>query len=408
MREKEEFTSYQKLVILGLGSLLFTVVLDYMLLPALSSTLLDKLNLSTEEFGLVASAYAVSAGISAILASGFADRFDRKSFLIVFYSGFLMGIIFCALSPSFPMLLGARIITGAFGGMIASISYALVADLFTLEQRGQVMGWIQMAFAASLVIGLPLCLFLASSFSWQLSYGLIFGLGSLALLLVSFIIRPSKKHSTRLSSLWAHLFQSLRRSSYWTVFGANILIVGGDVIFMTFNAAYLTYNLGIEESELPWVYGAIGLTTLISAPVFGRISDRIGKWVVFSTGTLIAILAVLVYTWSNTASFEWIILLHVILYLGINARMISISALATAIPAASNRGAFMAIDSSIQQLAGGLAAAVAGWVIFQDSDGRLLHYPQIGSLIAVLMVLSSVLVLFVNIIVNTKSTSEEN
>lgn len=408
MREKEEFTSYQKLVILGLGSLLFTVVLDYMLLPALSSTLLDKLNLSTEEFGLVASAYAVSAGISAILASGFADRFDRKSFLIVFYSGFLMGIIFCALSPSFPMLLGARIITGAFGGMIASISYALVADLFTLEQRGQVMGWIQMAFAASLVIGLPLSLFLASSFSWQFSYGLIFGLGSLALLLVSFIIRPSKKHSTRLSSPWAHLFQSLRKSSYWTVFGANILIVGGDVIFMTFNAAYLTYNLGIEESELPWVYGAIGLTTLISAPVFGRISDRIGKWVVFSTGTLIAILAVLVYTWSNTASFEWIILLHVILYLGINARMVSLSALATAIPAASNRGAFMAIDSSIQQLAGGLAAAVAGWVIFQDADGRLLHYPQIGSLIAVLMVLSSVLVLLVNIIVNTKSTSEEN
>jgi predicted MFS family arabinose efflux permease len=66
MINKEKFTTYQKLVILGLACLLFTVVLDYMLLPALSSSLLDQLQLSTEEFGLIASAYSLSAGISAL------------------------------------------------------------------------------------------------------------------------------------------------------------------------------------------------------------------------------------------------------------------------------------------------------------------------------------------------------
>lgn len=76
------FTAYQRLVLLGLGGLLFTVVPDFMLLPALSSTLLNAFSLSTARFGLVASVYAFSAGISALISSGFADRFDRKKYLL--------------------------------------------------------------------------------------------------------------------------------------------------------------------------------------------------------------------------------------------------------------------------------------------------------------------------------------
>ena len=164
MSGKATFSPYQTLVILGLACLLFTVVLDYMLLPALSGILLAQLQLSTEKFGLITSAYALSAGISAFIASGFADRFDRKRFLIVFYAGFLTGLLLCAIAPSFELLLAARIIAGAFGGVLASISYALVADLFPLDQRGRVTGWLQMAFAASLVAGLPISLLLQALF----------------------------------------------------------------------------------------------------------------------------------------------------------------------------------------------------------------------------------------------------
>ena len=57
---------------------------------------------------------------------------------------------------SYRFLLGARIVTGMFGGVIGSISMAIIADLFPLEVRGRVMGTIQTAFAASQVMGLPL------------------------------------------------------------------------------------------------------------------------------------------------------------------------------------------------------------------------------------------------------------
>ncbi|WP_209329766.1 MFS transporter [Lunatimonas salinarum] len=408
MTEKEGFTSYQKMVILGLAGLLFTVVLDYMLLPALSGTLLEQLQLSTDEFGLIASAYALSAGISALLASGYADRFERKSFLLVFYTGFLIGILLCAFSPSFPMLLTSRIITGAFGGVIASICFAMVADVFSLSQRGRVMGWIQMAFAPSLVMGLPLSLYIASSFSWKMAYGMIFSFGVLALLLVVFLIRPLENPASQFSAPWDHIISNLKRSSYWTVYGANILIVSGDVIFMTFNAAFLTNNLGLTDSQLPFVYGAVGVTSLVAAPIFGKLADRFGKWTVFAIGTLLSIATVVVYTAGAIQRFEWIIFVHVGLFFGVNARMVSATALATAVPKKSDRGAFLAIDTSIQQLAGGIAAAITGWVIFQGLDGILLNYPQIGWLMAILMLLSAGLVFLVSNQVKANPESESN
>jgi predicted MFS family arabinose efflux permease len=99
---------------------------------------MKSMNLSTTQFGLSVSAYAFSAGFSGLMTAGFADRFDRKKLLLFFYIGFIVGTLFCGLSHTYPMLLAARIFTGLFGGVIGSISMAIVSDLFPLEKRGRV------------------------------------------------------------------------------------------------------------------------------------------------------------------------------------------------------------------------------------------------------------------------------
>lgn len=48
-----------------------------------------------EKFGLAVSAYAFRACLSALLAAGFADRFDRKRMLLFFYTGFIIGTLWC-------------------------------------------------------------------------------------------------------------------------------------------------------------------------------------------------------------------------------------------------------------------------------------------------------------------------
>src|SRR3954453_3197495 len=156
------FTRYQKFVVAVLAFLQFTIVLDFMIISPLGALLLPALHITTRQFGLVVSVYAFRAGASGLLAAGFADKFDRKRLLLFFYAGFLLGTLLCGVADTYSFLLGARIVTGIFGGVIGSICMAITADLFPLEMRGRVMGTVQTAFAASQVMGLPLGVFLSN------------------------------------------------------------------------------------------------------------------------------------------------------------------------------------------------------------------------------------------------------
>ncbi len=373
-------TSYQIVLIVLFVFIIFTIVVDYMTLPALSAILLTKLQITTKEFGFVVSAYAFSAGTSAFLATGFSDRFDRKKLLLVYYGGFLLGMLLCATANSLIALIVARIVTGAFGGVVAAIIFAIVADLFQNDQRGRVMGFVQLAFAASLVAGLPLALFLATNFNWRLTYWIFFFLGILVFSVVLFKVNPINTHldNATKDKLLTHSMHIIRNRDYWTVFINNIFLVLGDTMYMTFGSAYSTNNLGVGLDKLPLLYGAGGLATIVLSPLIGRLSDRYGKFRLFTIGTVLAIVLVAVYSNLTAVPFWLVVVLHTLLFIGINARMIASTALATVVPEKHDRGAFMALDSSFQQVAGGVAATAAGWIVFQAADGMIHGFPSLG------------------------------
>jgi predicted MFS family arabinose efflux permease len=167
------FSGYQKGVIALLAFLQFTVVLDFMVMAPLGDLLMKTMQLHATEFASAVSAYAFSAGISGLAAAGFADKYDRKKLLLFFYVGFMGGTLLCATANTYEWLLIGRIVTGLFGGVLGSVSMAIVADLFSFDQRGRVMGFVQMAFAVSQVAGIPIGLFLANNWGWHAPFFMI-------------------------------------------------------------------------------------------------------------------------------------------------------------------------------------------------------------------------------------------
>src|SRR5690606_29719061 len=129
-----------------------------------------------------------------ILAAGFADKFDRKKLLLFFYGGFIIGTTLCAVAPDYHDLLLARIITGIFGGVLSSISFATITDLFKLEVRGRVMGFVQMAFASSQVLGIPVGLYFAKEFGWHSPFFMIVGVCILTGIAIIGFLKPIDAH----------------------------------------------------------------------------------------------------------------------------------------------------------------------------------------------------------------------
>src|ERR1700736_5024463 len=120
------FSRYQSLLVALLAFVQFTIILDFMIMSPLGAIIIPALSITAAQFGVAVSAYAFSAGISGILAAGFADRFDRKRLLLFFYLGFTAGTALCALAPNYHVLLTGRIVAGLFGGVMGSIVFAML------------------------------------------------------------------------------------------------------------------------------------------------------------------------------------------------------------------------------------------------------------------------------------------
>jgi predicted MFS family arabinose efflux permease len=402
------FTFNQKIIIAILALLQFTVILDFMVISPLGDILMKTLDMTTSNFGFAVSAYAFSAGISGLLAAGFADKFDRKKLLIFFYTGFIIGTVFCALSSSYMMLLMARIVTGLFGGVIGSVSLAIVTDLFVIHQRGRVMGFIQMAFATSQILGIPVGLYFANNWGWHSAFIMIAVLGVLILIAIITQMQPIVKHLEVQSdkSPFLHLWHTLSNKQYQIGFASIAFLSVGGFMLQPFGSAFLVNNIKISQLELPMVFFFTGLSVLFIMPLVGKLSDKISKFKLFAAGSILSIIMILIYTNLNPIPLWEIVVINMILFMGIMSRMIPATTLNTAIPGLEDRGAYMSISSSLQQIAGGIAAVCAGYIVHQKTKtAPLENYDILGYVIAIITLCSIFFIWRVNQLVKSKDAA---
>lgn len=402
------FTGYQKFVIFLLAITQFTVILDFMVMSPLGDMLMKSLNLKPSAFGIAVSAYAFSAGISGLLTAGFADKFDRKKLLLFFYLGFIAGTIFCGLAQSYAVLVAARIITGLFGGVIGSISMAIITDLFALQQRGRVMGFIQMGFGGSQVLGVPIGLYLANSWGWEAPFWLVAALSISIAILIAAKLQPVAQHLLVQTdkSAFKHLLHTFSKSNYRIGFAATALLSIGGFMMMPFGSAFAINNLGLTNQQLPLLFMVSGVCSLVIMPVVGKLSDKIDKFKIFAAASVWTMIMCVVYTNLGITPFILVIALNILMMMGIMSRMIPSSALTSAIPEMADRGAFMSINASLQQIAGGVAAAAAGMIVTQQSKGSpLQHYNTVGYVIVVISILSIFLMSRVSNLTKSKTES---
>jgi predicted MFS family arabinose efflux permease len=402
------FSRYQSLLVALLAFVQFTIILDFMIMSPLGAIMMPALNITAAQFGVAVSAYAFSAGISGILAAGFADRFDRKRLLLFFYVGFTLGTALCALAPNYHVLLLGRIVTGVFGGVIGSVVLAIVTDLFALHLRGRVMGFVQTAFAASQVLGIPAGLFLSNHWNWHVAFGALVGLSIAAIVAILFVMKPVNDH-LRLKqekTAFRHLIATVGQPRYTLAFAVTTLLATGGFMLMPFGSAYTVHNLGIDIVHLPTIYLISGLFSIFIGPLVGRASDAFGKFPTFAFGSGVSVVMVLIYTHLGLVSLTTAIIVNVLMFVGIFSRMIPSQALISAIPEPSQRGSFSAVSASLQQLSGGLGSVLAAAIIAQNPDGSLRNFDWLGYIVVGTSLLSLVAMYFVQKAVTNQAGKE--
>jgi predicted MFS family arabinose efflux permease len=298
-----------------------------------------------------------------------------------------------------------RIVTGVFGGVVGSIVMAIVTDLFPLRLRGRVMGYVQTAFAASQVLGIPAGLFLANRWNWHVGFGAIVVLAIAVFVSVLIQMRPVDGHlrDRQHTNAFAHLLATVSEPNYTLAFAVTTLLATGGYMLMPFGSAYTVHNLGIGFDHLPTIYLVSGLFSVLIGPLVGRASDSFGKFPIFVFGTSVSIVMVLIYTHLGQVGLTIAIVVNVLLFVGIFSRMIPSQAMISAIPAPHQRGAFSAVGASLQQLSGGLGSVVAAMVVAQNADESIRHFDRLGYIVIGTSLVALTLMYFVQKRVAQKS-----
>lgn len=373
----------EKWVLFTLALIQFTNIMDFMIMMPLGPQLMRTMKISPAAFSVVVSSYTISAAVFGFIGAFIIDRFDRKRAIRAAYLGFTLGTLACGLAPNYFLLMSARVLTGAFGGVLGALVLSIISDLIPPERRGRAMGRVMMAFSVASVFGVPFGLFLANLLSWNAPFLFL----ALASLLVGFLIErnipPVNAHlntgKPKLSPM--QLINNVGNdSNQLRALGMMACLMLGQFSIIPFLSPYMVSNVGFTEQQLPYIYLFGGIATMISMPLIGKLSDKHGKLRMFTIGIFVSAIPILIITNLPRVSLSLALCFTTFFMIFISARMVPASALSSSVAPPSSRGSFMSFQSSVQQLFSGLASLISGMMVVKTPSGSLLHYNWVGIL----------------------------
>ena len=382
----------ERAIIFLLAAINFTQVLDFVNMVPLSIYLIPSLHISAFQFSTLVASYSISAFFSGIIAALLIDRHDRKVSLLIAFTGFLIGSFACGIAPNYVTLLIARIVSGTFGGLLGAQLYSIVADIFSYERRGRAMGIVMSAFAIASVIGIPLSLLLTNVFNsnWHLPF---LANGFVGLLLLPLMLKylPSMKgHITTHSSptIFGSLASPMKIGIQRSALVFSCLFMFGHFLVIPFIPSYLEFNKGFSKLQIPLILLCGGLTSFAAAIYLGRFSDKKGKLPIFLWSVLISLFLVIILTDMPSMNLPTVLLFFGLLFMVVTSRIVMAQSMISNVVSQNQRGSFMSVNGSMQQLGQGMASLIAGVIVKTNrTTHQLSNYNWVGYLsIAVLIV----------------------
>ena len=380
----------EAMLLLMLASVQFTSIVDFMVVMPLGPQLMRTLGINPAQFGLIVSSYTISAGAAGFLASSFMDRFGRKAAFLTLYSGFLVGTLLCGLAHTYHSLLAARVVTGAFGGILGGMALAIIGDVFPEERRGRATGILMSAFAVASVVGVPIGLYLGTEYGWNVPFLILAGLG-----LPVFVgglralpaLRDHVHHGPQTHPL-LQIRETFSHPNHLRAFALIVTLMLGGFAVIPYIAVYLVANDIVPERRLPLLYVTGGILTLVGAPIIGRLADHYGKLPVYRVVAIFSAIMMISVTNLPPVPLGVAVALVGLLMVSNAGRMVAAMAMVTGSVESRRRGGFMSANSAVQHLSTGLGSFIGGIILVKAADGKLQNFDKVGMIAVAATLLS--------------------
>lgn len=263
----------------------FTDTILYYLLVPLLPMYARTYSLGPMGVGLLVWSYAISLLIGTVPLGHLADRFGRRHSMLWGLAGLGASTVLFAFAQNYPLLIFARVLQGLSATATWTAGMALIADFFPSEQRGKAMGTV-FAFAnLGVLLGPPLSGWLTQHFGPRSPFLVAAGLALLdgaarAILLQDVEPVPG----VRLG------FRDLLKDGTVRVFaGAMAMGAGLWALLESTLPIHFDAVLQLGPAAIGLCFAASALSHMLTSPLMGALSDRVGRRKVLVAGLLMAL-----------------------------------------------------------------------------------------------------------------------
>lgn len=365
-------------IILIAGLIQFVNVTDFMMVMPLGPDFAKALGIPLHDIGIVGGAYTLSAAIVGLISALYLDQYARKKALIFCLLGLTMATLLGALVWDKTGMVVARMIAGAFGGPLTSLSVSLVADWVAPAKRGRAMGKVMGGFALASVLGVPFGLELARLVSWHAPFVItgLFGLGVSALVWRILPYYPPLEKAKPLAQRAHELGMMIRSRLALNAYAVIGMVTFGGFLIIPNISGHLQENLHYPREYIALLYLLGGALSFFGMRFAGKLVDRTcathTAWL-FTAALTVAIATGFIF-YPTIVPVPVIFALFMVSSSG---RMVCVQTLSSKIPSPEHRGAFMSIQSAVMHFASA-AGAYCSSRILTEHAGVLLNIPIIG------------------------------
>jgi DHA1 family multidrug resistance protein-like MFS transporter len=251
----------------------------------------QSLGAGPEMVGLIVSVSTLTGVLLKLPSGTLSDLYGRRLILRVGVLAFALPPFIYPFISDLELLMLVRAVHGLATAIFAPTALATVAEMY-VQQRGAALGWYIASTQAGALLGPVLGGWLAYQAGFSSAFIAAGTFGCLGALLLYTLPLPASTHTAGRTFTVAmrDMWTGLRRV------GRNIGVVvtsAADAAKMVANGALMAFlplygvAIGLNAGEVGLLFGIQGITSLLSKPIMGRVSDQVGRRPLILAGLLI-------------------------------------------------------------------------------------------------------------------------
>lgn len=246
----------------------------------------DTLGLSSFQLGAIFAAYSAAFLFLSIPIGIISDRLGRKNIMVLGMIGLALTTVAFTFAKSFASLLLIRLLQGIAASATWMVGPALIADMYPPKERGGKMGLAMAGNSFGFLFGPVAGGFLYDWGGYAAPFWLSALITVLVLLATILVIKEPEERAVAAETVSGE-------GSLAILLGNKVLLVGCGVMLLASMGlgfvdpllpGYFNQKFGASSSTIGWLFSAMAIASLIAQPVFGRLSDAVGRVIPVAVG----------------------------------------------------------------------------------------------------------------------------